>query len=190
MYINLSTFTKSQLLFSDLIFLCAISQTETEWLIENLTEDIYKRFEALSLIKHIKAKNKKEHSYESLRLSDKGKQLLSELDEAEVEEQDTKVLEWMCEQYLKAEKTIGNKKRTVRHIRDFRIKSGIQKNNLIRLCLDFLSDEDNMEYNNVLEFAFYKPMTAFQTKFQLEDSRLYKHYIKHRERLDNTFEIY
>ena len=84
-------------------------------------------------------------------MQNKGKQLLAELEEADVEEQDSKVLDWMCEQYLKVGKTTGNKKRTARHIRDFRIKSGIEKNNLIRLCLDFLSDEDNMDYRVYLE---------------------------------------
>jgi hypothetical protein len=190
MYINLKVLEKSGLHFDDLVFLCALNQKDSEFLINNLTDTTFKRFEALSLLTNIKAKKKNEHSYISLRLSEQGKQLLSELEEAEVEEQDSKVMEWMGEQYLKAGKTIGNKKRTARHIRDFRIKSNIEKNNLIKLCLDFLSDEENMDYNNVLEFAFYKPMTAFQTRFQLEDSRLYKHYLKHRDRLDKTFEIY
>lgn len=190
MYINLTTFTKSQLLFYDLIFLCAISQTETNWLIENLTEDIYNRFTELSLVKHIKAKNKKSHPCESLRLSDKGKELLNSLEEAEIEDQDKVVGEWLSNHYTRLGKQIGNSRRLLRHIRDFRIKSNIQKNNLLKLCMDFVSDSTNMEYNNVLEFAFYKPMTAFQTRFQLEDSRLYKHYIKHKQRLDNSFQEY
>lgn len=190
MYINFKVFEKSGLLFEDLVFLCAISQRESEFLINKLTNDCFKRLEALSLLTNIKSKKKDEHLYISLRLSEVGKQLMSELEEAEVEEQDERVLQWLCDQYLKLGKTIGNRKRTGRYIRDFRIKSSIEKNNLIRLCLDFISDEDNMEYNNVLEYAFYKAPTAFQTKFNLEDSRLYKHYTKHKERLDNTFEIY
>lgn len=190
MYINISVLLKSKLEFSDLVFLVAISQKDSQFLIDNLTDDCFRRLEALSLLTNIKRQKKDEHAYISLRLNDKGKQLLSELEEADVEEQDSKVLDWMCEQYLKVGKTTGNKKRTARHIRDFRIKSGIEKNNLIRLCLDFLSDEDNMEYNNVLEYAFYKAPTAFQTRFNLEDSRLFKHYIKHKERLDNSFETY
>lgn len=190
MYINLSVFTKSGLEFSDLIFLAAINQTETEWLIKNLNEVVYSRFKELNLVKHINRKKKDEHLYNSLRLDVAGKELLAELEEAEVEEQDKVVLDWLCKEYEKRGKSSGNKKRTARHIRDFRIKSGVQKNNLIKLCLDFISDEDNMEYNNILEYSFYKPMTAFQTRFQLEDSRLYKHYLKHKERLDNSFEEY
>ena len=68
MYLNISVFTKSNLQFSDLVFLAAINQTETDWLIENLNEDVYNRFNELSLIKHIKQKSKKEHLYVRLRL--------------------------------------------------------------------------------------------------------------------------
>ena len=190
MYINLSVFLSSKLEPSDLLFLATINQTHTDWLIENLNEDRYKRFEALSLLKHIKQKSKKEHQYVSLRLSDEGKNLLSELEEAEVEEQDKKVGEWLINHYKQIGKQVGNSKRLFRHIRDFRIKSGIEKNNLIRVCLDFISDEDNMLYNNVLEFAFYKPLAAFQTRFQLEDSIIYKHYLKKEEYFKSIFEEY
>ncbi len=190
MYINISVISKSGLEYSDLIFLYAISQTETDWLIENLKESVYERFERLSLIKHIKQKVKKEHLYTSLRLSDVGKTLISELEEAPVEEEDEKVGNWLINHYKQIDKQVGNSKRLMRHIRDFRLKSGIEKNNLIKVCLDFISDEDNMQYNNVLEFAFYKPLTAFQTRFQLEDSRIYKHYLKKEEYFKSTFEEY
>lgn len=190
MYINLSVLGKSGLEYSDLVFLAAINQTETEWLIENFKDSDYERFERLSIIKHIKQKSKKEHLYTSLRLSDLGKNLLSEIEEAPVEEQDTKVGNWLINHYKQIDKQVGNSKRLMRHIRDFRLKSGIEKNNLIKVCLDFISDEDNMQYNNVLEFAFYKPLTAFQTRFQLEDSRLYKHYLKKEQYFKSIFEEY
>jgi hypothetical protein len=173
-----------------LLFLAGINQIQTEYLIENLTEDIYVYFETQSWIKHIKQKSKKEHLYTSLRLSDKGKEILEKLFELPIEEQDETVAKWLSEHYLKIGKQVGNSKRLVRHIKDFRLKSGIEKNNLLKLCLDFVNDETNMEYNNILEFAFYKPLTAFQTRFQLEDSRIYKHYIKHKTRLDKNFETY
>jgi hypothetical protein len=190
MYVNVKILQSNGLLFSDIVFLATINQKETEFLVDNLSEHDYNRYKELSLIEHIKQKSKKEHLYTSLRLSQRGKELLSEIEEAEVEEQDIKILNWLCDHYTKIGKTIGNKKRTARHIRDFRIKSNIEKNNLIKVCLDFLQDEENMEYNNVLEYAFYKPLTAFQTRFNLEDSRLYKHFLKHRERIESTFEQY
>ena len=190
MYINLSVLGKSGLEYSDLVFLAAINQIETEWLIENFKDSDYERFERLSIIKHIKQKIKKEHLYTSLRLNDLGKNLLSEVEEAPVEEQDTKVGNWLINHYKQIDKQVGNSKRLMRYIRDFRLKSGIEKNNLIKVCLDFISDEDNMQYNNVLEFAFYKPLTAFQTRFQLEDSRLYKHYLKKEQYFKSIFEEY
>ena len=188
MYINLSVLGKSGLEYSDLVFLAAINQTETNWLIENFKDSDYERFERLSIIKHIKQKSKKEHLYTSLRLSDLGKQLLSELEEAPIEEEDKTVFEWLKNYYLKAGKEIGNGAKTQRHIRDFRIKSGIQKNNLIKLVLDFLAE--NEERSRKLEYIWYYPKTAFATRFDLEESWLWSHFIKNKERLEKTFEQY
>ena len=188
MYINLSVLGKSGLEYSDLVFLAAINQTETEWLIENFKDSDYERFERLSIIKYIKQKSKKEHLYTSLRLSDLGKSLLSEIEEAPIEEEDKTVFEWLKNYYLKAGKEIGNGAKTQRHIRDFRIKSGIQKNNLIKLVLDFLAE--NEERSKKLQYIWYYPKTAFATRFDLEESWLWNHFIKNRERLEKTFEEY
>lgn len=188
MYLNLSLLNKSGLEHSDLVFLCAISQTETDWLIENLRDDVYERLERLSLIKHIKQKSKKEHLYRSLRLSDAGKTLISELEEVPVEPEDKTVFEWLKNYYLRAGKEIGNGAKTQRHIRDFRLKSGIQKNNLINLVLDFLVE--NEERSKKLEYIWYYPKTAFATRFDLEESWLWNHFIKNKERLEKTFEEY
>lgn len=188
MYINLSVLGKSGLGYSDLVFLAAINQTETEWLIENFKDSDYERFERLSIVKHIKQKSKKEHLYTSLRLSDLGKSLLSEIEEAPIEEEDKMVFEWLKNYYLKAGKEIGNGAKTQRHIRDFRIKSGIQKNNLIKLVLDFLAE--NEERSKKLEYIWYYPKTAFATRFDLEESWLWSHFIKNKERLEKTFEQY
>ena len=188
MYINLLVLGKSGLEYSDLVFLAAINQTETDWLIENFKNSDYERFERLSIIKHIKQKSKKEHLYTSLRLSDLGKNLLSEIEEAPIEEEDKTVFEWLKNYYLKAGKDIGNGAKTQRHIRDFRIKSGIQKNNLIKLVLDFLAE--NEERSKKLEYIWYYPKTAFATRFDLEESWLWSHFIRNKERLEKTFEQY
>ena len=188
MYINLSVLGKSGLEYSDLVFLAAINQTETEWLIENFKDSDYERFERLSIIKHIKQKSKKEHLYTSLRLSDLGKNLLSEIEEAPIEEEDKTVFEWLKNYYLKAGKEIGNGAKTQRHIRDFRIKSGIQKNNLMKLVLDFLAE--NEERSKKLQYIWYYPKTAFATRFDLEESWLWSHFIRNKERLEKTFEQY
>lgn len=188
MYINISVLNESKLQFADLVFLCAISQTETDWLIDNLNEVNYERFKELSLIKHINQKSKKEHLYASLRLSDVGKQLLSDLEEAEVEEQDSLVYTWLSNYYKNAGKEIGNRKKTLSYIKDFRIKSQISKNNLIKLCVDFL--KDNEERSNKLQFVFYYPKTVFATRFDLEESWLYSHYLKKEDYFKSIFEEY
>lgn len=187
-YVNISVLSKSGLEYSDLVFLAAINQIETEFLIENLNEDVYSRFKELNLIKHIKQKSKKEHLYISLRLSDAGKTLISELEEAPVESEDKTVFEWLKNYYIKAGKDIGNGAKTQRHIRDFRLKSGIQKNNLINLVLDFLAE--NEERSKKLEYIWYYPKTAFATRFDLEESWLWNHFIRNKERLVKTFEEY
>lgn len=188
MYVNISVLGKSGLEYSDLVFLAAINQTEIDFLIESLNEGDYNRFKDLRLIKHIKQKNKKEPLYTSLRLSDEGKHLLSKLEEAPIESEDATVFEWLKNYYIKAGKEIGNGAKTQRHIRDFRIKSGIQKNNLINLVLDFLSE--NEEKSKKLEYVWYYPKTAFATRFDLEESWLWNHYLKNKERLEKTFEEY
>jgi hypothetical protein len=188
MYINLSVLTKSKLQFSDLVFLAAISQKESQFLIDNLTNDCFKRLEALSLLTNIKRQKKDEHAYISLRLNDKGKQLLAELEEADVEEQDSLVYDWLLSYYKNAGKEIGNRKKTLSHIKDFRVKSGICKNNLIKLCIDFL--KENEERSNKLQFVFYYPKTVFATRFDLEESWLYSHYLKKEEYFKSIFEDY
>jgi len=188
MYVNIEVYKNSGLEFSDLIFLAGIKQTETEWLIETLPDSVYQRFVEQGLVIHIKSRKKDDHAYKSLRLSEKGKKLISELEEAPIEEQDKTVGEWLCKYYLDAGKEIGNKKKTFRHIRDFRIKSGVEKNNLIKLCVDFL--KENEDKSNKLEFIFFHPKNIFEVKFELDGSWLYQYYLKNKERLDNTFEEY
>jgi len=188
MYINIKTFQNSGLQFDDLIFLCAISQRDSEFLINNLTNDCFKRLEALSLLINVKRKKKDEHSLIGLRLSEKGKQLLSDLEEAEILEEDKMVYDWLSNFYKNAGKEIGNRKKTLSYIKDFRIKSQICKNNLIKLCVDFL--KDNEERSNKLQFIFYYPKTVFATRFDLEESWLYSHYLKKEDYFKSIFEEY
>lgn len=171
-----------------ILFLVAINQTETEWLEDRFTANEYAIFDKNGWIKHIKKKSVKEGLYVSLRLSDKGRQLIIDVDEVEVEEQDKTVFEWLKNYYLKVDKDIGNGAKTQRHIRDFRLKSNIQKNNLINLVLDFLAE--NEERSNKLEYIWYYPKTAFATRFDLQESWLWNHFIKNRERLESKFEEY
>ncbi len=137
-------------------------------------------------IKFIKG-NKKDNEFQKMRLDKKGTAFLNSLEDPEVEEQDTVVFEWLAAVYRKKEKQIGNGKRTQRRIASFREKSGIEKNNLLRLCDAFINDDNEQEYSHKLEYVFYKPTGAYQTKFVLEDSRLWKYYNKRKDFFNKVF---
>lgn len=186
MYVNFSVFSKSGLEPQDLYFLAGIKQVDKE-VLEKITGDTFNRLEGLSLLKSIKGK-KGDNPVYNIRLSDKGKRLLEDIGTPDVEEEDEKIFEWLKNHYLGLGKEIGNGAKTKRHIRDFRVASGIEKNNLIKVVLDFLAE--NEERSNKLEYIFYYPKTVYATKFDLEESWLWNHFIKNRERLEKTFEIY
>lgn len=186
MYINFNVLEKESISPLSLICLIAVKQKNFIYLEDvasgNIEDLIYKEY-----VKNIKVSKKLEGSRQALRITPKGNKLLVDLDTPEIEEEDRVVFEWLKKHYLKLDKEIGNGAKTLRHIRDFRIKSGIDKNNLLILCLAFLRDEDNMQYNNILEYAFYKAPTAFETRFNLEESRLYKYFLKREDYFKSQF---
>lgn len=188
MYINTQKLNKYPLSPEDYFKLCAIKNGDKEYIEQHLIEQDYSRFEKLSLIKYVKPKNKQQPVSERVRLDERGKDILSDVAEPSVEEEDERVWKWLSDHYKSLGKDIGNGARTKRHIRDFRVQSGIQKNNLIKLCLDFL--KENEENSRNLEYVFYYPKTVFAAKFSLEDSWLYRHFLKNQERLVKTFEEY
>lgn len=189
MYINTKKLKNHPFSVQDYFNFCAIKNNDFEYIAEHVSESDYRRYEAVSAIKYIKPKRKGQDVSELVRIH-KISDVLEDITEADIEEQDIKILDWLCNYYINSGKEVGNKKRTARHIRDFRIKSGIQKNNLINLCLAFISDETNMEYSHKLEYLFYKPKNAFAAKFILEDSRLYSYFIKNRVEIEKKFETY
>jgi hypothetical protein len=146
--------------------------------LDNLIEEGY--------VKVIKSK-KDADMISLLRLDKKGTAYLHSLEEAEVLDEDKKIFDWLSEIYKKNDKQIGNGKRTQRHIASFREKTDIEKNKLAFLCDTFIKDDSEMEWSFKLEYVFFKPTNAFQTRFVLEDSRLYKYYMKRKEFFDNKF---
>ena len=190
MYINTNIVKHYNLNLQQVALLQILHQAKnedvSEWL-ESYNGDLDVLNEK-SFLSEVKAKNKQESVYKRLRLSKKGREVLDAIETPDIEEQDKTVFEWLKNYYLKAGKEIGNGAKTQRHIRDFRIKSGIQKNNLIKLVLDFLAE--NEERSKKLEYIWYYPKTAFATRFDLEESWLWSHFIKNKERLEKTFEQY
>jgi hypothetical protein len=190
MYINTKILKQHNLNLQQVSLLQILHQNKTEDMSE-LLESYNGDLDVLNekgLLSEVKAKSKQESVYKRLRLSKKGSELLEDLSTPEVLEEDKKVFEWLKNYYLKADKEIGNGAKTLRHIRDFRTKSGIQKNNLITLVLEFL--KENEERSKKLEYIWYYPKTAFATRFDLEESWLWNFYQKNKERLDAKFEKY
>lgn len=206
MYLNISVFTKSNLQFSDLVFLAAINQTETDWLIENLNEDVYRRFSAFSLITHIKQKSKKEHLYVSLRLSDSGKSLLVNLSYEGVVDSETEVIaDWLINIYkAKSGGIVKNKTEIKRRIQWFKTVTQIKGNKLAVLLQSFLQDTYNeqdgltvkefMEQNsrgvlsNMLDNVCFNPTSVFDKHKTLDKSPLWQYYEENIEYINKVWE--
>ena len=206
MYINLSVLGKSGLQFSDLVFLAAINQTETDWLIENLNEDVYRRFSAFSLITHIKQKSKKEHLYVSLRLSDSGKSLLVNLSyEGAVDSETEVIADWLINIYkAKSGGIVKNKTEIKRRIHWFKTVTQIKGNKLAVLLQSFLQDTYNeqdgltvkefMEQNsrgvlsNMLDNVCFNPTSVFDKHKTLDKSPLWQYYEENIEYINKVWE--
>ena len=151
-----------------------------------MTDEDLETLEKGGYIKYIKGK-KSDTIIHRMRLDKKGTAFLNSLDEPDVEEQDIKIFKWLSEIYKSRGKEVGNGKKTQRLIASFREKSGIEKNHLAFLCNTFINDDEQQEWSFKLEFVFWKPTNVFQTKFLLEDSRLWKYYNKRKQYFDQEF---
>ena len=206
MYLNISVFTKSNLQFSDLVFLAAINQTETDWLIENLNEDVYRRFSAFSLIKHIKQKSKKEHLYTSLRISEVGAKFLADISyEGAVDSETDIIADWLINIYkAKSGGIVKNKIEIKRRIQWFKTATQIKGNKLAVLLQSFLQDTYNeqdgltvkefMEQNsrgvlsNMLDNVCFNPTSVFDKHKTLDKSPLWQYYEENIEYINKVWE--
>jgi len=190
MYINIDNLFKlpSPFMLPLLLVLKQASKKDVEEQVASLItndEDVT-ILEEKGYIKYIKGK-KSDSAFSKMRLDKKGTKFLNDLDEPDVEEQDVTIFDWLSKIYKDREKQIGNGKKTKRLIASFREKSGIEKNHLAFLCNTFINDDSEQEYSHKLENVFWKPANLFQTKFVLEDSRLWKYYNKKKDWFDQEF---
>jgi hypothetical protein len=187
MYINFKLLETYGLTPQDVPSLQAIFQNKRE---DNgeliaLICDIEK-FEQLELVSFIKGTAKASKG-SLMRLSPKGARILEEIQTPNIIQDDLDVYAWLEGVYKKEGKEVGNMKKTKVLISQFRANSGIERNHLAYLCKSFLSDEKEMEYSKRLEYLFWKPSNIFQTKFDIEQSRLYQYYLKRKEQYDAKF---
>jgi len=192
MYINFSLAAQKNLKPEEIIVLQLISQNRTEDLSQTIQNNVniavLSRFKELGLTEHVKAKNKSQTGYNTIRLSKRGRQILEDIQVPEIREDDLIFFSWLAAKYRETEREIGNAKKTKLWIALFRVNSGIEKNNLASLCNHFLEDEENFLFSKRLEYLFFKPATMYE-KFDIEQSRLYQYYLNRKEYFDNLFSL-
>lgn len=187
MYINFKLLPSLGLSLEDVTVMQMCKQNKTEDLSEELSkfDFILKRLQEKELVSEIK---KGKSKFERKRLTKKGKKVLEDIETPEVTADDLVLFDWLEKLYISQDKEVGNKRKTKMYLALFRVNSGIQKNELATLLDEFTRDEDNMSYNHKLEYAFFKPSNVFQTKFELDQSRLWGYYQKNEEHMLRLFE--
>ena len=198
MYLNFNLLHKKGLEPQDIYFLAGIKQIEKEAL-DKLPGDVFNRLEALSLLTSIKGKKGDNPMY-NVRLSSVGKKLVKEVFTEPIAGEDEEILfNWLSKYYTDRGKECGNPNRVKKLLAWFSSETGIYKNDLIKLFVDFLQDDYVDEASRVLEFTLFYPRkfttdkgktVAYEAKPDIFDSWLYKHFDKNRDRLIKTFEDY
>jgi len=197
-YINFNLLHKKGLEPEDVYFLLGIKQLERE-VLDKLPGGVFNRLESLSLLTAIKGRKGDNPAY-NVRLSSLGKKLVKEIfTEPIAGDVEEVMLTWLSKYYTGKGKEIGNPNRVKKLLAWFSSETGIYKNDLIKLFVDFLQDDYVDEASRVLEFTLFYPKKfttdkgktiAYEAKPDIFDSWLYKHFDKNRERLIKTFEDY
>lgn len=143
-------------------------------------DSMYEDMIESNLLKYIKG-NKKDSDFSKLRIGKRGKEILEKIQEADVTDDIIKIRDWMVLEYQKRDKKAGNKKRLSEGLAQFSAETSITKNHLATLILEFLSDDDNMEYNNIAEKALFSSKNIYSRKFNINECRLFSFYEKRKE---------
>lgn len=186
MFINFKTFLSCGLASHELLILQAIYQRDY-WFLEDKMGYVL-NLEDRGFISRVKPTKKSQPEWEIIRLSDKGVDLVKEIDVPEVVENDKIFLDWISDYYLKKGKEIGSKNKCLKYIACLRAYSNLSHRHLAELLKTFLLDEENMKYNYKLEYALFKPENAYSKKFNLDDSRIYQYYLKFEDYFSKRFE--
>lgn len=188
MYINFALAKGRGLTLTQIVLLQMIYQNRTEnhGDILDLYTDEFEYFDSQGMTQYIKGKAK-DTPGKLIRLTEKGSKILDEIQIPEVINDDLDVYSWLEKKYKEQGKEIGNAKKTKLLIALFRANSGIERNHLVYLCKVFMNDEKQMEYSYRLEYLFWKAESAYQTKFEINQSRLFQYYLLRKEWFDEKF---
>jgi hypothetical protein len=190
MHVNFKLLNGRGISPNEFMFLLAAKTNKTEdnsGIIEYYFKDILSKFKETNLITFVKAKNKSENEYNTVRLSSVGNDWIDDITTAGITEDDIKLFTWLENVYKSMDKEAGNKRKCKNFIAQFRANSGICKNHLAFLCQTFINDDKEIEYSQKLEFLFFKGANLFETKFDIYQSRLFQYYEKRKEFFEDAF---
>jgi len=190
MYVNFKLASSRGVSIREIGALQMISQNKYEdlsELIEDLGDLTLTNLELAGYLMFVKGK-KTNSKYKLMRVSDKAKSLLNDLEVPELNEDDLSIYTWLENIYKSTGRVVGNTRKTKSLIALFRVHSGIERNCLAILCQGFLNDESQFEWSKKLEYLFFKPPTLFSTKFDINQSRLFQYYEANKEMYDIKFE--
>lgn len=194
MFINFNIYKKYNLTPEYLIQLLAVKQKQTE----EINTDVLGRFEELGYVSYTKGK-KNQDIRELVRLSDKGKKLLTDLSfEGAVDDESEKIRDWVVSVYKnKNGGIVKNKTELGRRIHWFKTITEIKGNFLAVLiqCVmqdtydpecgqsfyDAKKDNPRLILSNLAENLFFSQQSHFDKHYTLDKSPLFTYYEDNQE---------
>jgi len=182
MYINAKLLTQRGLSLLEHSLLCIIRQQKfednTELLETELHLPILEKLIDLELITFIKPKNKSQKDFERIRLTDKGRNWLEDIETPEVQEEHLKMRDYLIQMYLShedKERVVGNKKLIGIYISVLQSYLGLDIYRFYYLCEFFLSEHI---FTKKLENIFMdrNKIRYGEFKNHIEDSALFQFY--------------
>jgi len=180
-YINFKYCYKKGLDNTQILALQAIHQNangDSEFVLDTIPTATLVELNDLGFLKTVKAKNKSQKRRALVRLSNKGKELYTSITTYKLSEGDEQIYNFISDVYKQLDKQQASRNKMLKLIASFRLESGMSTEEMYLLCKAYVNDSNNMEYNNKLEYVFFKPENAY-SKFNLGDSRLWSYYLQH-----------
>lgn len=181
MYINFEYCYKKGLKNTHIMAIQAIHQNangDSEFVLDTIPNDIFVELNDLKILKTVKPKNKSQRKRALLRLSNKGKDLYTSMTTYKLVAGDELIYNFISDVYNQLDKQPASRNKMLKLIASFRLEGGMSVEEIYKLCKSYVNDSKNMEYNNKLEYVFFKPENAY-SKFNLGDSRLWSYYLQH-----------
>jgi len=173
MYINTELLDKKGIEWrnNDLIVLQVINQKSNEVLDERC-KDALNRVYKLGYLKFIKG-TKGQTNYEKVRINPQGKEFLRQLEIPDITEASKHLTKRLIEIYENHNKEYGNEKKISTLVAWFLAETGIPAKEVFKQVENYLL-ETPPKYIMKLENLIHKKDHVYQTKWKMENSKLYE----------------